>query len=141
MAGSRHRIGYSAAYLLTAWPEVFGRHEGEQPEHHVQRLAAHPWLIDATDAELAAIADTRPDLVARVRDRMARDLGTARLLRLAREARHAVEAAHLEATGELEHWPSEAEIIRQALEEWRERRVNAIRERALVDHEQGTEAA
>lgn len=79
------RRSYNREYLVTAWPERFGRHRGEQDADHVQRLAQDAWLLDATDAELANIADVEPDLVRRERNRMARDYGLGKLLRRARD--------------------------------------------------------
>lgn len=141
MAADRHRIGYCAAHLLTAFPETFGRREHESTVQHVQRLAVHSWLMDGTDAELAAIADCSADLVAEVRDRMAQRVGAARLVRLAREARYRVERAHLEATGEVKTWPAEMAILEEALAEWADRRVDEIRSAAMERMDTSGEAA
>jgi hypothetical protein len=84
------RTEYAADYLLTAYPERFARREHEQEPDHIQRLAQDGWLLDATDAELAALTGTKPDTVRRERNRMARDYGLASILRRARDVGHAI---------------------------------------------------
>jgi hypothetical protein len=53
---------------------TLARAEGEADERWVQRLLIHPWLFDATDTEVAAVAEVSGELVATVRAEFGRSV-------------------------------------------------------------------